>query len=191
MESESAKTDEKPIETIKIPIESTITFMKRTRSTYQRSCGDCTLCCQGWLSTTPFPGREVFWGKPCHYVSEKGCTVYDERPFYDCEVFKCGWLAEQEVFPEWMKPNLCKTIVVFRDPGFEGITSPHYEVLECGQKIDSSVLNYIIQLSMYNGLNFKVQVAGSYYYYGSAEYLEEVSAINEALHEKINSVGER
>ncbi len=42
----------------------------------QRSCSDCTKCCEGSLSGEVF-GKTFYSGKPCHFVKlNEGCSVY-------------------------------------------------------------------------------------------------------------------
>ena len=79
----------------------------------KRSCGTCTVCCEGWLvinveSVKSYPGN------PCKYVlSGKGCGIYESRPCDPCRNFYCSWVADTEgKFPEWMKPKKSNAIVM-------------------------------------------------------------------------------
>ena len=59
-----------------------------------RKCGECSLCCEGWVYGTVF-GRAIYKGMPCFYL-EKGCTVYKQRQEDPCKTFKCSWLGEDQ-----------------------------------------------------------------------------------------------
>jgi hypothetical protein len=137
----------------------------------KRECGDCSECCNGWLWGAAH-GKQFYSGKPCHFVGPKGCTIYDDRPHNPCVIFRCGWLDDHDAFPEWMKPSLSKVIAqkLKTKSGIE-----FYKVWECGQKIDSIVLNNLILYSLQNGVNMNIQVGGGWASYGTREYLNELN----------------
>ena len=60
-----------------------------------RNCGDCTACCDGWLSAATLEMRP---GKPCKNRCDAGCGIYEDRPEDPCRLFRCGWL--QGVLPD-------------------------------------------------------------------------------------------
>ena len=103
-----------------------------------RSCNGCTACCEGWLHGEAHSHK--FWpGRKCHYVSETGCTIYEQRPHDPCQIFKCEWLIDGN-FPEWLKPSLSKVIFVRRN--FQGFNYIH--AVEAGGKMESEVLSWLI-----------------------------------------------
>lgn len=71
-----------------------------------KTCGGCTLCCKVMALT----GEELQKprGLVCHHlIAEKGCGIYDTRP-YECRAFKCQWLTEDWLhWPEEMRPDRC------------------------------------------------------------------------------------
>ena len=139
----------------------------------QRTCGECTECCR-WLSGTLQIGESVipfYPGRPCHFVSTKGCTIYSSRPHDPCATYKCGWLENPVMFPEWLKPSLSK-IIASKLTTTTGIE--YYRINECGQKIDSTALNYLILFSLNNFVNLNIQVGGGWSNYGSAEFLRDI-----------------
>jgi len=70
----------------------------------KRHCGDCIACCDGRLVLDIFGKRLI--GRPCHYVSNKGCTIYKHRPKNPCKTFNCGWLRDEHFkYPAFLKPN--------------------------------------------------------------------------------------
>ena len=104
-------------------------------------------------------------------MGEKGCTIYNDRPQDPCVSFKCGWLDDPENFPAWMKPNLVK-IIAHKQVTKNGIQ--YYRITECGQKIDASVLNYLILHALQNSINIVVQVDGGWTNYGTQQFLADV-----------------
>lgn len=121
-----------------------------------RTCDSCTKCCQGHL-LGEVQGHSFQPGKPCFFVSEKGCSIYEDRPNNPCKTFKCEWLA-QDYLPMWFRPDLSKVIVVSRQHDGED----WLEVCEAGQKMDSSVLSWILIWSANNKKNVRYQIDGSW-----------------------------
>lgn len=75
-----------------------------------KPCGDCQVCCQGYLEGTAYGmkfGLTPNGPKPCGFL-QKVCTVYSARPSM-CSNYYCAW--SQGLFPEWMKPNKSKVLV--------------------------------------------------------------------------------
>ena len=137
----------------------------------KRECDSCTQCCQGWLWGEAY-GKTFFPGKPCHFVGSSGCKIYKDRPKDPCVSFRCSWLENPEMFPEWLKPSLSKLIAVTSKTQ-NGIL--YYKIYECGQKIDSSVLNYLVLHALQNGVNMNIQVGGGWSNYGTQEFINDVN----------------
>jgi hypothetical protein len=144
--------------------------MENMMSVSKRKCDGCTLCCEGWLSGEVM-GKPFYSGRPCHFLGTNRCTIYETRPEHPCKVFTCGWLNDDEMFPEWMKPTLTK-IIAHRQKTINGFL--YYKIYECGQKIDSKVLNYLILYSLNNSVNIRVQVDGGWTNYGSQDFLKDI-----------------
>lgn len=140
----------------------------------QRSCGECTKCCEGWLEAT-IHGRSMHAGKPCFFLG-KSCTIYEHRPEDPCKKYTCSWLSDHS-FPEWMKPSMSNVIITYRvseeDPGVS-----YYQVAEAGGKIDSSVLNWLIHWALRHQVNICYEVAGKHHVMGTAAFRE---AVNKSL----------
>lgn len=132
--------------------------------TPQRTCGECTACCDGWLHGEAY-GHNFYRGKPCFYV-HKGCTIYQDRPSTPCKSYKCTWL-EEDILPMWMRPDLCGVILSKRE--FEGI--PFYFVTEMEEPIKANVLNHLIQLALNSSVNLEYTVDGGPNRIGTAEYI--------------------
>jgi hypothetical protein len=147
----------KEINQIEEAVENLIVEQQQPPFEYKptRSCGDCTACCEGWL-TADIHGKQMYSGAPCHYKGERGCTIYEHRPQL-CVNFKCAWLGDPDV-PEWMKPSLSKVIMYWREIN----DIPYMSIVECGQPINSSALNWIVQKALQNGLSVRYQVNGGW-----------------------------
>lgn len=72
-----------------------------------RECGECTKCCE-WLKGEAY-GHSFDIGKPCNFMGNGCCTIYDIRPERPCRTYFCAWA--QELFPEWMRPDKCGAII--------------------------------------------------------------------------------
>ena len=134
-----------------------------------RSCGDCTLCCEGWLVNHAH-GYDMWPGRKCQFVSVgKGCTIYDQRPD-TCQKYQCQWLTDKRV-PEWMKPN--KIGAIMKEKELEGVK--YLEITEAGQKLDSEVLSWAFNVLMNKTYdNLKCQVNNGWNYFGNAEFYKVV-----------------
>ena len=137
-----------------------------------RSCSGCTKCCSGILSGEAF-GKKFHRGRPCHFVGKDGCTIYEDRPHSPCATYKCRWLTDKTL-PEWLKPSVSNVIIEKRaKTDEEGKQHLFLRVTEVGQKIDSSILNWLIQYSMKENINIQVQVDNFFYYYGSEDFIKK------------------
>jgi hypothetical protein len=103
----------------------------------ERQCNGCTACCEGWLAGDAH-GQEFWPGRKCHFLGDKSCSIYEQRPENPCKTFKCKWLEDKN-FPEWLKPNLSKVIIYERE--IQGHT--YWEIVEAGEKMDSTILSWI------------------------------------------------
>ena len=137
----------------------------------KRTCGDCTACCDGWLSGN-VNGHDFYPGMPCHYSGCNGCSIYEDRPESPCKTYSCEWLMNTEV-PEWMKPNESGVILTGKQKeGPDGTIFQYLEVLEMGKKIDSSILNWLFRLYLRTGVPVKVQIDGGFNWYGNEAFFD-------------------
>ena len=121
------------------------------------------MCCSGVLTSEQY-GHSMHFGKPCFFVANKGCTIYEDRPEH-CKGFKCEWLA-QDYLPMWMRPDLSKVIVVQKDN--------FIEVIECGQKIDSAVLSWLLIWAANNRKNIQYGVDGGRHWINFETHFEQI-----------------
>jgi hypothetical protein len=128
-----------------------------------RVCGDCSECCKGAVSGT-VRGHEFYPGRPCFFFGN-GCTIYPDRPPL-CSEYRCAWLQDESI-PEWFKPSLAKIVISRRMEG----TIEVYDMSECGVKVDSTVLSFLIIWALNNKKNLRYRVDGGINRIGSPEFL--------------------
>lgn len=174
-----------------------MTFFVETIN-YPRDCGSCSMCCQGWLSGDIFEYK-MHANNPCHFVDEgcSGgcCTIYEHRPDM-CKEYKCVWLHQPVGFPLWMRPDKSKVIITERV--IEDATATeqfkYWQVRECGEKIDSSVLNWVIRNALHYNMNLQYEVGGHWDYMGNDKFVNFMTGgkslssntITEHLYSKID-----
>lgn len=139
--------------------------------TPQRQCDECSECCKGWLTANIY-GKEMAPGVPCHYLGKVGCSIYKDRPKEPCQTYRCVWLIDPDI-PEWLKPSTAKVILSWK--GWSG--GDYLEVKECGEKIDSTILNWVYIFAGQNNINLAIEVCGRWYFRGPQEFTEEVTNI--------------
>ena len=76
-----------------------------------RPCGDCSLCCDGWVKTRVLE-HDIDEGRPCPFSSGHHCTIHDARPNDPCRIFHCGWAEPDSSLPDWLKPTQSGVIVL-------------------------------------------------------------------------------
>jgi hypothetical protein len=73
----------------------------------EKQCGDCSLCCK-IMAITELNKPKDAWCD--HVIKKRGCGIYETRP-HSCRAFKCLWLQDPRLPPEW-KPNKSKFVMV-------------------------------------------------------------------------------
>jgi hypothetical protein len=137
----------------------------------KRICGECTACCDGWL-TANIKGEDMYPGKPCQFsMFGKGCSDYKNRPEDPCVTFKCEWLSHPEAYPDQLRPDRSKAIFVMQD-----IKDIQYlKVVEAGQNLQADILTFAMKTALSNGFNFAWQVNGTTHWYGSTEFSQAMA----------------
>ena len=72
-----------------------------------KECGDCTVCCDGWLEGNAY-GNNFGYQKPCVFLCKQTCSIYSTRPSM-CAKYQCAW--SQGLFPDWMKPTESQVLI--------------------------------------------------------------------------------
>lgn len=140
-----------------------------------RECGDCTKCCEGYL-TGIVHGRPMYKGHPCFYL-EKSCTIYKDRPVNPCHDYSCYWLESDEI-PMWMKPSLSGVIISEKVHSTNPSLS-YFDITEAGKKIDSTILNWIIHWALGKKINLIYEIDGKMHRLGNKEFNEEILSMRE------------
>jgi len=128
-----------------------------------RKCGDCKACCEGWVTGRVY-GRTFYLGTPCHFIGDKGCSIYDLRPKEPCKRYKCVWLKNTDnAYPEWLQPNLSGVIISNKIDKFG---KPYLKVLETGNKITDEVLQWLTDHQLETKKNMSIQTNGKWKHFG-------------------------
>ena len=143
---------------------------------YERSCGDCSMCCEGFLAAD-IHGYQMMQGVPCHFKaqSSKGCcSIYDNRPSV-CVNYKCLYLLSPKQVPEWMKPNRSDVILGLNEyPKNEGEGVWNWVQMREGfNHVRGDVLNWVLRTCIEHDINLEYQVYGSWYYQGDDKWIDE------------------
>jgi hypothetical protein len=142
----------------------------------KRECGNCHKCCEGWLTGFSY-GFEFNQGRPCQFLShERHCTIYDRRPYDPCQAYRCEWLANPLV-PEWMKPNHSNVIVT----GRQLKEHVYWDLIECGEKLDSSILSWFFLFCLNNQINLVYRINGSINYLATPQFVEDYKEAYEGV----------
>tara|TARA_R110000803_G_scaffold34061_1_gene74514 strand:- start:61 stop:495 length:435 start_codon:yes stop_codon:yes gene_type:complete len=134
----------------------------------KRECGSCSTCCEGWVHGEAH-GYPFYPGRPCHFMkktSKGGCSIYKNRPQDPCKLFKCGWLENPKLFPEWLKPELSKLIIVSEIK--EG--HQYYIFKNCGEELSAKFLDWIVVFSLTNKKNVIYYLEGRLRKLGSPQF---------------------
>jgi hypothetical protein len=73
----------------------------------KRECGECTKCCEGWLSAKIL-NKIISPGNPCDYIKNNSCSIYEDRPIRPCRTFNCSWILTD--LPDEFYPALTGVI---------------------------------------------------------------------------------
>jgi len=134
-----------------------------------RQCGACTACCEGWAAGS-IRGHEMKPGVHCHFLVEKKCTIYSDRPQQPCRNFVCGWLAPDSPFPEEFRPDRCGVIVI----RIRWREQPAYLLLPAGRDPDSAMLDWMRAFSVQSGRPFFYSEKGEKIGFGPPEFQREM-----------------
>ena len=151
------------------------TAMPRARAeralTTKRQCGTCTACCEGWAAGT-IRGHEMHAGLHCHFLVDKKCTIYSERPVSPCRNFVCGWLADDSPFPDEFRPDKINVIII----RIRWRNEPAYLLLSAGRDPDAALIAWMEKFAMRSGRPFFYSINGEKIGFGPAEFLQEMVA---------------
>lgn len=117
------------------------------RQMVMRSCGDCTKCCEGYVSGN-VKGHEMFYGTPCFFLQQGKCSDYENRPKDPCKSFECEWLSNPKV-PDWLYPH--KSGIIIHEQKIEN----HYylRLTFAGNMPSVSALSWFLLYGIKNNIN--------------------------------------
>ena len=137
-----------------------------SKKSFKRECGECHACCT--VLKVNVYGHMVDKGNPCPHIKENRCGIYERRP-NACKEYTCHWLNNLDI-PDWMQP--LKSRVILTDKYHDG----HYYIMmtEVDDKVDSYILNQVIQYIFNTGRNLEYSVNQKTYHLGSPEFIEMI-----------------
>ena len=136
-----------------------------------RNCGSCTSCCEGWAAGT-IRGHEMHPGLHCHFLIDRKCTIYEERPVSPCRNFVCGWLAEESPFPDEFRPDKIGVIIIrirWRD-------APAHVLLSAGRDPDAALIAWMEAFAVRTGQPFFYSLKGEKIGFGPLAFQQEMAA---------------
>lgn len=149
----------------------------------KKECGECSACCSGALSGTAH-GHHFFKGRPCFFLKQTGCSIYENRPENPCVNYKCSYLAEA-FFPEWMRPDKCGYIATPRVHRYlervkEGDQErdeerfiAYVQLVEYEGPTTAKVLWWFVEKHLEGAIpNLLIEIEGGYHRMGSLEFLK-------------------
>jgi len=151
-------------------------------SDLKKSCGECTACCSGALSGKAH-GHYFFKGRPCFFLKQGGCSIYENRPESPCVSYRCGYLSEA-FFPEWMRPDKCGFIATPRVHKYvekvkDGDTErdedrfiPYMQLVEYGGPSTAKALWWFIEKHLEGSIpNLMIEIEGGFHRMGHLDFL--------------------
>lgn len=143
-----------------------------------KSCGSCSACCSGVLTGEAY-GHSFYDGRPCFFLTEKGCGIYENRPENPCVSYECAYLYK-DFFPHWMRPDLSGAICTTRahmldkkhkDDEDEFIY--YLQVLEYDKKLSAQTLMWFIENQRNGNIeNLLIRLDGATYRFGSDRFVQ-------------------
>jgi hypothetical protein len=141
-----------------------------TTNPNKRECGNCSACCDGWLTGTVY-GHEMKPGTPCHFVRQGGCSIYERRPELPCREFVCGWMKPNNPFPESFRPD--RLGVIIQPIEWHGRSA--LRLCSAGREPDAALLQWMADFSRKTDIPFFYEDGGQTTGFGSSAFIEELS----------------
>ncbi len=137
-----------------------------------RPCGECSLCCDGWVKTHVL-GHDIDFGKPCPFSSGHNCTIHEKRPDDPCRAFFCGWAEPESDLPDWLQPSQSGVIMLSGRANWAG--RPVDVLVSAGKDPDEKVLEWFHEYSVNNMRPFIYQRDEQWYGFGPEAFQKIVS----------------
>ena len=136
-----------------------------------RHCESCTACCEGWAAGT-IRGHAMHPGLHCHFLNDKKCTIYSERPVSPCRNFVCGWLADESPFPEEFRPDKIGVIMI----RIRWRNQPAHVLLSAGRDPDAALIKWMEAFAVRTGQPFFYSINGEKIGFGPVDFQREMVA---------------
>jgi len=137
-----------------------------------RPCGECSLCCDGWVKTRVL-GHDIDLAKPCPFSSGQNCTIHEKRPDDPCREFFCGWAEPESDLPEWLQPHQSGVIILSGRAMWSG--RPVDVLVSAGKDPDDKTLDWFHEYSIANMRPFIYQREEQWYAFGPEAFQRLVS----------------
>ena len=146
---------------------------EKVNSTLQRDCGDCTSCCQGWLTTNAL-GHDIFLDNPCPHCNGDGCSIHEKRPNDPCRIFFCAWAVTGSALPQWMQPSQSGVIVLNNRMNWKNM--PVDILVSAGNDPGARMIEWFQQHCVSQNKAFVYQQHGEWFGYGPEKFQLDLAA---------------
>ena len=142
-------------------------------SSSPRSCGECSACCQGWLTTHAL-NQDIYLDNPCSHCSSQGCNIHAERPTDPCRIFFCAWAEAGSDFPEWMQPNQSGVITLTNRTSWNKM--PVDVLVSTSKDPDTKILQWFQKRCHTQHRPFIYQQNKQWFGYGPQQFQQDLAA---------------
>ena len=149
--------------------------MNHSYNKKERQCGNCTSCCEGWLSGRAHD-HEFFPGQPCFYLCENKCSIYENRPTDPCRKYSCMWLKEPDLFPAWMNPTESNVICTEREwVDDDGSDQLYLEFISTGKEISLKTYHWIMKMHYEQKIPIVIEVFKELCAFGPDNFIDHIN----------------
>jgi hypothetical protein len=138
-------------------------------------------------------GHAVGLGKPCPFLGDGGCEIYEQRPIDPCRNFICGWLVHGSHLPDWMRPDRANVIVLGGNFKWREF-SVDVAITTAGRRPNDDAVIWLRQYGKANRRPLLYQVATDWYAFGPRKFQLEMAqriAAGESLCTTLGSANQR
>jgi uncharacterized cysteine cluster protein YcgN (CxxCxxCC family) len=75
-----------------------------------RNCDNCGVCCTGLIPGDAH-GKEFYFNKPCFYLEDKLCSIYNDNMPTACKNYRCAWLDDESI-PDNLDPRITNGVLM-------------------------------------------------------------------------------
>jgi Fe-S-cluster containining protein len=117
----------------------------------------------------------MYPGKPCFFLKENKCSIYEKRPEYPCRNFECLWISDPELVPESFWPKQTDIILYDR---FTPNGNSYLAIHITNGKLTAEVLDWAAQLIQFNRRDSIMYEINKEVHYLSADknFVEEMNS---------------